>query len=114
MLSFVDCWIEVATTLFAQALAGEPELVESLARPLESGSFGVAATLDGEMKGRFAVSVDAAALESPLLGEGRDQKEAWGELLRELCDAAVGEFLARTGRNCRVTGFEQASAEDQI
>ena len=114
MLSFADCWMEVAATLFAQALAGEPELVESIPRPLESGSFGVAATLDGDMKGRFAVTVDAAVLESPLLGEGRDQKEAWRELLREVCDAAAGEFLARTGRNCRVAGFEPADPDNQI
>ena len=114
MLSFVDCWMEVASTLFGQALAGEPELVESFPRPLKSGSFGVAATLDGDMKGRFAVTLDAALLESPLLGEGRDQKEAWSEFLREVCDAAAGEFLARTGRNCRVTDLEPASADGQI
>lgn len=114
MLNFIDCWMEVASTLFAQTLAGQPELAESSSRPLESGSFGFATTLDGDIRGRFCVTVDAAVLESPFLGEGRDQKEAWCELLREVSDAAAGEFLARTGKNCRVTEFEAAEAEGEI
>ena len=45
MMTYIDCWISVATTLFSQALAGEPELAESLPKPLAEGSFGFAATL---------------------------------------------------------------------
>ena len=44
MTTFLDCWISVATALLPQAVAGEPELVESLPKPMESGSFGFAAT----------------------------------------------------------------------
>ena len=113
MTTFLECWIEVAGALFPQALAGEPELVESFPRPLEQGSFGFVATIDGDVKGRLAVIVDAAALDSPSLGEGRDQKAAWSELLREVADAAAGELLSRTGTKCRVIAFEPAGPESQ-
>ena len=113
MSTFLDCWMDVAGALFPQALAGEPELVESFPRPLESGSFGFAATIDGDVRGRLSVVVDAAALESPSLGEGRDQKAAWGELLREVVDAAAGELLSRNGAKCRVVNFEPIESESQ-
>jgi flagellar motor switch protein FliN/FliY len=113
MMSFLDCWSQIAVTLFSQALAGEPKLAESFPRPFESGSFGFAATIEGEEQGRVSMTLDAALLDSPLLGEGRDQKAGWGELLREVSEAAAGELLARTGRNCRVVKFEPADGESQ-
>jgi flagellar motor switch protein FliN len=113
MKSYFDCWVQVASGLFPQALAGEPELVESEPGPLESGSFGFAATLAGDEAGRFAVVLDAAILESPLVGEGIDQKAGWSELLREVAEAAAGELLATTGRKCRVESFEPVMAEAQ-
>jgi flagellar motor switch protein FliN/FliY len=114
MMTYLDCWTGVATALFAQALAGEPELAESLPKPLEAGSFGFAATLEGDQKGRFSVILDAAILESHLLGEGTEQKAAWSEVLREVCEAAAGELLARSGAKCRVVKFEAADAESKI
>ncbi len=113
-MNFLDAWTEIATTLFAQALTGEPELVESFPRPLEAGSFGFAATLEGDEKGRFSITLDASVLDSPLLGEGMDQKAGWSELLREVCEAAAGEILARTGKSLRVVKFESADAESQV
>ena len=74
MKTYIDCWTGVAATLFSQALAGEPELSESLPKPLAEGSFGFAATLSGDEEGRFAVLLDATVLDSPLVGEGVDQK----------------------------------------
>ena len=109
MKTYMDCWAKVAADLFAQALAGEPELVESLPKPLQAGSFGFAATLTGDEEGRFAVILDASILDSPLLGEGTDQKASWGELLRETFDAAAGELLAKTGKKSRVEKFEESS-----
>ena len=35
MKTYLDCWAQVAADLFQQALAGEPELVESLPRPFD-------------------------------------------------------------------------------
>jgi flagellar motor switch protein FliN/FliY len=113
-MNFLDSWTEIATTLFAQALTGEPELVESFPRPLEAGSFAFAATLDGDEKGRFSITLDTTVLESSLLGEGVDQKAGWNELLREVCEAAAGEMLAKTGRKIRVVKFEPAAAESQV
>jgi flagellar motor switch/type III secretory pathway protein FliN len=113
MMSFLDCWTQIAATLFSQTLAGEPELVESFPRPFESGSFSFGATLEGEEQGRFSVTLDAAVLDSPLLGEGRDQRAGWGELLLEVLEAAAGELLTRTGKNCRVVKFEPADGESQ-
>lgn len=113
-MNFLDGWTEIATTLFAQALTGGPELVESFPRPLEAGSFAFAATLDGDEKGRFSIALDAAVLESPLFGEGVDQKAGWSELLREVCDAAAGEILAKTGKKIRVVKFEPADVQCQV
>jgi len=76
-MTYFDCWAEVAAALFSQALAGEPELGESLPRPLGAGSFGWAATLKGDVEGRFAVLLDGAVLGTPLVGEGMDQKAGW-------------------------------------
>jgi flagellar motor switch protein FliN/FliY len=114
MKSFLDCWISTATALFAQALAGEPELAEAEPRALAAGSFGFAATLGGEIEGCFSVVLEADLSESPLLGEGVDQKPGWGELLREVADAAAGEMLARTGKSCRVEKFEEISTESNV
>jgi flagellar motor switch protein FliN len=112
--TYFDCWIDVATALFAQAVAGEPELTESLPRPMASGSFGFAATLSGDVRGHFSVILDAALLELPLMGEGVDQRAGWAELLREVADAASGELLARSGSKCRVENFEQIAAETKV
>jgi flagellar motor switch protein FliN len=114
MKSYLECWTGAATALFSQALAGEPELVESLPKPLAAGTFGFAATLTGDEEGRFAVILDSTILESPLMGEGVEQKGSWGELLREVAEAAVGELLAKTGKKCRVEKFEEISAESKV
>jgi flagellar motor switch protein FliN len=114
MKTYFDCWVEVAGTLFSQALAGEPELSESLPKPLGAGSFGWAATLAGDVEGRFAVLLDAAVLETPLMGEGTDQKAGWKELVSETFSAAAGELLARTGKKCKVESCEEIAEQSQI
>lgn len=114
MNTYFDCWTSVATALFSQALTGEPELIESLPKPLGEGSFGFAATLSGDEAGRFSVVLDGAILESPLVGEGVDQKAGWGELLREVAEAATGEMLAKTGKKSRVEKFEPTSGESKV
>jgi len=114
MKTYFDCWAEVAGALFSQALAGEPELAESLPKPLSAGSFGWAATLTGDVAGRFSVLLDGTVLETPLVGEGMDQKAGWKELVRETFDAAVGELLARTAKKCQVTSVEEVTAENQV
>jgi len=113
MKTYLECWTRVAAALFSQALAGEPELAESLPKPLATGSFGFCATLAGEREGRFAVVLDSAILDSPLVGEGVDQKAGWGELLREVADAAAGELLAKSGVKCRVEKFEEIQGESK-
>jgi flagellar motor switch protein FliN/FliY len=113
-MNYLDCWTGVATTLFSQALAGEPELVESLPKPLAAGAFGFAATITGDEAGRFAVILDPAILDSPLVGEGVDQKAGWSEILKEVADAAVGELLAKTGKKCHVEKFEEIGGEAKV
>ena len=113
MKSYFDCWVQVATDLFRQALAGEPALEESLPVPIEGGWFGFAATLSGEAAGRFSLALERTVLSSPLVGEGVDQKAGWGELLREIAEAGAGELLARTGKKCRVENFEALTGEFQ-
>ena len=114
MKTYLDCWAQVAADLFGQALAGEPELVDSVPKPFTAGSFGFAATLAGDEEGRFAVALDAAILDAPLLGEGADQKAGWGELIQETFNAAAGELLAKTGRKCRVEKCEESSGENKV
>ena len=114
MMTYLDCWISVATALLSQALAGEPELSESLPKPLAAGAFGFAATIAGDEEGRFSVVLDPAVLDSPLVGEGMDQRAGWGELLREIADSAAGELLAKTGKKCRVEKFEETAGESKV
>jgi flagellar motor switch protein FliN len=114
MKTYLDCWAQVAADLFRQALAGEPELEESPSKSLGQESFGFSACLSGDEEGRFAVILDASILETPLLGDGMDQKAGWGEVLKETFDAAAGELLAKTGRKCRVEKFEAAAAGRNI
>jgi flagellar motor switch protein FliN/FliY len=114
MKTYLDCWAQVAADLFRQALAGEPELEESPSKPIEQGSFGFCASLAGDEEGRFTVVLDASILDTPLLGDGMDQKAGWGEVLKETFDAAAGELLAKTGRKCRVEKFEEAAAGNNI
>jgi flagellar motor switch protein FliN/FliY len=114
MKTYLECWTGVAEALFSQALAGEPQLVDSIPKPMAEGAFGFAATLSGDQQGRFAVILDAQILGAPLLGEGVDQKAGWAELLREVADAAVGELLAKTGAKCRIESFEETAGESKV
>ena len=114
MKTFLDCWIGAASALLTQALAGESEFHESLPKPLAGGSFGFAATIAGGQEGRFAVVLDAGVLEVPLLGEGVDQKGAWGELLREIVESAAGELLAKSGLKVTLGKLEEIVAENKI
>ncbi len=111
MSIYLDCWIRVATDLFHQALAGEPDLVEAKPRAPEAGWFGAAATLAGDQKGRFEVLLDVGILDTQLLGEGLDQRNSWAELLRETFEAACGELLAQSGRKCRIEKFAESTAD---
>jgi flagellar motor switch protein FliN/FliY len=114
MTTYLECWTGAATALFSQALAGEPQLVEALPKPLAPDSFGFAATLAGDEQGRFAVLLDGRILDSPLLGEGIDQMAGWGELLREVAESAVGDLLAKTGRKCHVESFKPIEGESKL
>ncbi len=111
---FLDLWTGIATTLFSQALSGEPELVESLPKPMPSGSPAFTATIEGKLAGRFLVTLDGGVLETSLLGDGVDQGAAWGELLRETVDATIGELEARCGIKLKLTSFERGAAEGSI
>jgi flagellar motor switch protein FliN len=113
MTTYLDCWIAVAGSLFAQALTGEPELVETVLRPCDAALFGFSATIEGEVEGGLWVGVDAAVLELSVLGEGQEQKSAWGELLREISEAAAGELYSRVGIKCRVSKFEPMHSEGE-
>lgn len=114
MITYLECWMSVAATLFSQALAGEPSLNEGLPKPMGAGAFGFAATLSGDHQGRFSVVLDPAVLETPLLGENADQKAGWAELLREVAEAAAGDLLTSAGIKCRVENFEEIDGASQV
>jgi flagellar motor switch protein FliN/FliY len=112
--TYLDCWIGTATALFAQALAGEPVLSESLPKPLAGESFGFVAQIAGDVEGRLSVVLDGTILDSPLMGEGADQKASWAELLREVAEAAVGDLLATEGKKCRIESFAPSAGEAKV
>ncbi len=114
MITYLECWIRAAAALFSQALAGEPELLEAPPRPLQGGGFGCAATISGDQAGRFSIVLDASILDSPLLGDGVDQKAGWMELLREVAESAVGDLLARSGTKCRIEDFSPTEGEKSV
>lgn len=106
MKTYLNCWIQVAASLFSQALAGAPELAEALPKPMTGVPLGFTASLAGDVSGDFSVVLDSGILNAPLLGESTGQQEAWEELLREIAEAAAGEMLAATGKACKVQKFE--------
>ena len=124
MMRYIDCWTSVATALFSQALAGEPELVE-LRLPSTAAGAPMAATLclgrnwlyrhrdRGRGRAVARSSSTRRILAASLAGEGMDQKAGWSELLREVAEAAAGELLAKTGRKCRIEGFEETVGESE-
>ena len=108
MKTYMDCWISAATTLFSQALAGEPQLTESESiSPVVAGQ-ALVAEISGDVTGSFTVMLDPKILKSPLLGEGTDQTVAWVEFLREVAESAAGELLAASGKVCRVEAIHPA------
>ncbi len=109
-MTYIECWIAAAATLFSQALSGEPELAPAPPSTPAGDAPAWAATLSGEEEGVLTVFLDPAVLDAPRMGEGVDQREAWGELLREIAEAAAGDLLARAGRKCRVEKFEAVPA----
>ena len=108
MKTYLDCWISAATTLFSQALAGEPQLtgIESHASDVSGPAF--IAELSGEITGQFTVVLDPEILKAPLLGDGVDQEAGWKDFLREIAEAAAGELLTASGISCRVETFRHA------
>jgi flagellar motor switch protein FliN/FliY len=114
MNTFLDCWIGVSSSLFHQALAGEPDLTESQSGMPMADSFGYVITLAGDEEGRFSVWLDSSILGEPLLGEGVEQKASWAELVRETFDAACGDLFAKTGKKCRIEKLEESDTEDSF
>lgn len=112
-MTYLECWISSAAPLFSQALAGAPQLVESSPCPV-AAPLGFMAVIAGDQEGRFSVTLDREILDFPLFGEGVDQQVLWGELLREVAEAAAGELLATTGQNCRVDRMETNDGADEI
>ena len=108
MKSYFECWISAATTLFSQALAGEPQLIEleSVSPPVAGET--LSAEISGDVTGNFVVMLDPEIVKAPLLGEGVDQAVAWAEFLREVAESAAGELLATSGTICRVEAFHPA------
>lgn len=102
MKTFLDCWIRAATTLFAQALAGGPELIECSEAQVARNGPAYVARISGDITGSFTVTLDRAIVDAPLMGDGIDQTAAWLELLREVAEAAAGELLASNGQRCRI------------
>ena len=110
MKTYLDCWISAATTLFSQALAGEPQLTEIEAQPSVVSGPAFVAELCGEITGQFTVMLDPEIVKAPLLGDGVDQEAGWKEFLHEVAEAAAGELLATSGITCHIEAFRRAES----
>lgn len=106
-MDFLQCWIVVAQALFSQAVAGEPELMETGPGSSTEGAICYVAELGGGLSGQFLVGLDPALLIEPMMGESVDQKAGWAELLREVAESAVGELLVKTGIQCEIRSFKE-------
>jgi len=114
MKTYLDCWIAAASALFSQALAGEPHLVEDEQGDSDFAGLTYLAEISGDATGSFTVVLDPGIVETPLLGDGVDQAAAWTELLREVAEAAAGELLSVSGKNCRVTGIRATDGTQAV
>jgi flagellar motor switch protein FliN len=112
MSTYLESWISVASSLFYQALAGEPELVESQLGMSVADTFGFVVTLSGDEAGHFFVWLENSILDEPFLGEGVEQRAGWEELLRETFEAASGDLFAKTGKKCRVEKVAESETKD--
>jgi flagellar motor switch protein FliN len=113
MMGYIDCWVSAAKALFAQAIAEGAELTDSSPGHPGTGACGFVARLQGSRTGRFTVILDPAMLSMPLLGDVADQKAAWGELLREVAEAAAGQLYVTTGEKCEVAEFTELTSGTQ-
>jgi hypothetical protein len=113
MKSYLDCWIEAATTLFSQALAGEPELAESLPKPMAAAP---SALPPPSPETRRAALRDSGFRDSGNAAGGRRRgsEGRLGRDLREVANAAAGELLAKTGKKCRIEKFEEIAGESKV
>jgi flagellar motor switch protein FliN len=108
--TFLDCWISAATTLFSQAMAGEPQLTEIESQPSIVSGPAFLAEFCGDITGQFTVMLDPEIVKAPLLGDGVDQETGWKDFLREIAEAAAGELLAASGITCRIETFRHAQS----
>lgn len=115
MMTYLECWIASAQTLFPHALAGAPQLVDSQEEELpELLSVAMVAGVSGDVTGRFTVFLDPGLFDVPLLGDGRDQKSGWQEFLREVAESAAGELLRHSGKNCRIDSLGPCRQERTV
>jgi flagellar motor switch protein FliN/FliY len=107
-MSYLDCWVSTASTLFSQMLGGEAKLRDCVSVEPQREGLSFVATFSGDVAGQFTVTLEREILKTPLLGESVDQASAWEELLREVASAAAGELTASSGQDCRVETFRAA------
>lgn len=114
MSTYWDCWVSSAKALFSQALSGEPQLVETDEGIRVSDGIAFETSLSGELTGQFTVVLDRRILESPLLGDGVEQQDAWKEILREVAEAAAGQLLADAGRKCQSGAIQALEVREEV
>jgi flagellar motor switch protein FliN len=72
------------------------------------------AMIEGEIAGSFTLQIEESVFDFPLLGEGVDQRSAWGDLLHECADAAVGVIEHEAGAVSHVVRFENTMPEGRV
>jgi hypothetical protein len=113
MKTYLDCWIGVAAALFSQALAGEPELVESLPKPLARDSFGFAATLAATWRAGSPWSSTARFWRRRWWARAWTRRPAGPSCCARWPSAAAGT-AGQTGKKCRIEKFEPIAGESKV
>jgi len=103
--NFLRAWQTVAGQLFEQALAGAPKLLDTLPRPASCAMAAFTAVVEGDLTGSFTMQIEESVFDAPLLGEGIDQRAAWGDLLHECADAAAGAIEHEYGTVSHIVGL---------
>ena len=91
MKTYIDCWISTATTLFSQALAGEPQLTELESIPALDAGQAFAAEISGDIAGKFTVALDPGIV---VIGGGLMDHEVTTPEFRERYLRIIGETAA--------------------
>jgi len=113
MKSYLECWTEVAASLFSQALAGERSLSSRCPNPSRRALSALPLPLRGR-EGRFSVVLDPAILDSPLVGGGRGPEGRLGRVAARGRQCRGRRAIGQGGKKMPCREFEEITGESKV